>query len=830
MPADSTNHGDPRISQLLVKRRFPAPQQRNRHAHWPWQLVCVPVVCLGMGTAAWAQEGELPLKSSWSLTPRLSDEVLADAPIFVRGQVVKGQSNSVLTVQGEAVVRRHDIVVQADRLSFDQNTKEVQAQGQVLINRQGDRYTGDSLNIDTANNTGLFLKAEFSLRLNDARGDAQRVEFLDRDNTVISNARYSTCPRPPGERWLPAWMLRSEKMYLDNEEEVGTARGTVLEFQGVPILATPYLTFPLSSKRKTGVLPPTLNIDNISGVELTLPWYWNIAPQQDATFYPTVMSERGVDYGAEYRYLTSNTGGVVRAAFLPEDRLRAGQDRWGFAYQHNHALPVDDSLNDLGLGGRARARWNLNRVSDDNYWRDFPRSSTSLTTRLLSNEGEISWARDAWQFSGLVNEWQTLQDPADLIDSPYNRVPSLALRFDQGGLSWAGVRGWNASVYTEWTRFERQRTTLLPNAHLLNGDRSVAVVRFGHDLDAPGWFFKPKLQWHATRYELDIADTPDQRLITRGLPTASLDTGLIFERDSRWGANDYLLTLEPRAFLTWTPFKAQTNPTYDTAVKEFNMASIFSENSWGGHDRLSDTRALTLGLSSRYLRAADGAELIRLGLAQRLTLEDCVGENLCPQEVSESKSDILLDAQIRWDDRWATQFSSQFDRNTQEARRTVATARYSPTDYRTLSVSYRLQNPVVVDEISNLKTEHVDFGWQWPVSDLWRGGAREEGPGRGLGVGQWYSVGRVNYSLNEEMVVDLVAGFEYDAGCWVGRFVTEQLKRGSEQTNIRYMFQLEFVGFSRLGVSPLKTLRDSIPRYQYLREQVNPPSRFQQYD
>jgi len=206
-----------------------------------------------------------------------------------------------------------------------------------------------------------------------------------------------------------------------------------------------------------------------------------------------------------------------------------------------------------------------------------------------------------------------------------------------------------------------------------------------------------------------------------------------------------------------------------------------------------------------------------------------VGETGCPHTKSQSLSDILVEANVRWDDRWAAELSAQLDQDTQETRRSVATARYSPSNFRTLSASYRYQNPKVVDA-ANPETEHLDFGWQWPISDLWGAGAKDEGPGRGLGVGRWYSVGKVNYSMTEKTVVDLIAGFEYDAGCWVGRFVTEQLKRGSEQTNTRYMFQLEFVGFSRLGVSPLKSLRDSIPRYQYLREQVNPPSRFQQYD
>ncbi|MEY4507655.1 MAG: hypothetical protein RL297_2233 [Pseudomonadota bacterium] len=816
MPTDFTNPRDARIRPLAVTRRPLAFSIHNRRAAWRWPAVWWSVVWMGMGTAWGYPSAELELKSSWRLLAQLPDEALAQVPLFVSGQRVEGSSNSSLLIQGEAMVRRHDVVVQADELTVNPTDETVNARGRVLINRNGDRFTGEELHINTAKHSGLFLKAQFSLLANDARGDAERVTFVDRYNTVIEKARYSTCPRPPGDRWLPAWMLRSDRLALDNEEEVGTARGTVVEFQGVPILAAPWLEFPLSNKRKSGLLPPTFNIDNLSGVEVTVPWYWNIAPQQDATFYPTVMSQRGVDLGAEYRYQNRQSGGEVRAAYMPDDRLRAGDDRWGLSYQHTHNLP---------LLGQAQARWNINRVSDDNYWRDFTRSHTSLTSRLLSNEAALSWSKNAWQFSGLVNQWQTLQDATQPIESPFNRMPSLALRYDQSALTWGGLVGGNVAGYSEWTRFERNRSALYSTAEALNGERSVAVIRLGHDVETPGWFVKPRVQWHATQYRLDA----DAKTITKGIPTGSVDTGWVFERDSQWGETATVLTLEPRAYLTWTPFKAQTNPIYDSALKEFNMASIFSDNTWGGHDFLSDTRALTLGLGSRYLRASDGAELLRLGVAQRLTLADCVGQAGCPQTQSQPLSDVLLEATARWDERWSGELSAQVDQETRETRRSVATARYSPSPYRTVSAAYRYLNPKTINA-ANPKSEHLDMGWQWPMSDWWGAQSQNEAPDAALGAGRWYSVGKVNYSLTEGTVVDLLAGFEYDAGCWVGRFVTERIKRGAEQTNVRYMFQLEFVGFSRLGISPLKSLRESIPRYQYLREQVNPPSRFQNYD
>ncbi len=789
-----------------------------------WTAASLPLLCLMLGTPASAEEGVLDLKPSWEMVPRLSEEALSDAPTFVGGQLVEGSTGQNMDIQGAATLRRHDVVIDADRLDFDQNTNQARARGNVLLNRMGDRFVGEELTYNTETNSGVFLKPQFTLLANEVKGDASKVEFANQVQTTAHDVRYSTCPRPPGEHWLPAWMLRSKRVELDHVEEVGEAYNAVLEFKGVPLLASPYLTFPISSKRKSGLLPPTLNADNINGVEVTLPWYWNIAPDHDATFYPTVMAKRGVDYGAEYRYLTPGSDGVVRGSFMPNDSLRNNEDRWSLSYQHAHRLPLERALASVGLGGEARLRWNLNRVSDDNYWRDFPRSTTALTTRLLNNEAEASWAGGPWQFSALANQWQTLQVPEALIGKPFNRVPSLALRYNPSALGWAGLGDWKLSAQAEWTQFERN--TLEGPADLNNGARSVLASQLARDWTAPGWFIKPKFQWHTSQYALSAPNASGRTAYSKSIPTISVDTGLIFERDFDWLGQSHLQTLEPRLFWTWTPFKVQDNPIYDTAFKEFNTTTLFSENLWGGHDRLSDTRAVTAGVTSRWLRAADGAEWARAGVAQRLTLADCVGETGCPQAETEVRSDILVDGNVRLTDRWAADFTAQFDNQAEFARRTVTSLRYSPTNYRTVSVGLRTQKATA----DAVQSEFVDVGWQWPVSDLWGADAQDEGPGRGLGVGRWYSVAKINYNVADKGVSDLVAGFEYDGGCWVGRFVTSQLQRGSEQKNIRYMFQLEFVGFSRLGVSPLQTLRESIPRYQFLREQVNPPSRFQQYD
>jgi LPS-assembly protein len=766
--------------------------------------------------SGWDAAG-LGLKPSAELQENLPRELRSQLPTFVSGDRISGQTDGVVSVEGSAELRRHDTVIRADRLEFDQRSNDARAQGEVLVNRNGNRFQGPELQLNVDTNQGSFQQPRFSLLQGEGQGDASRVDFLDADRLSAHDARYSTCPRTPGAKWMPDWLIRASRVDLDNATQEGTAVGGVLEFKGVPILGAPYLSFPLSDARKSGFLPPTINLDNVSGLELTLPYYLNLAPNFDATLFPTVMSKRGIDLAGELRYLQPRWSGQVRAAYMPSDPLRDA-NRWAYSVQHNQALTGGPGLRALGLDGAFGARLNLNRVSDDNYWRDFPRSSTSLTTRLLASEGVLSWGRGPWSFSAGAYRWQTLQDVEAPITPPYDRLPSLAARYVQNDFTLAGLRGWDTTFLADHTRFRSDR--LLTGQ--ANGARTLAVAEISRRWQTPGWYVKPRFQLHATQYRFD---TPVNGSLsaTRAVPTFSVDSGMVFERSASYFGRAFTQTLEPRAFFTHTPFRDQSGlPNYDSGANDFNFASIYSENVFVGNDRLSDTRALTLGASSRLLDPDTGAEVVRLGVAQRYLLADQAVTLPGGTPQRERLSDVLLGARVQWDPRWQTDATVQFNPKTRESTRTTLGARYTPSNFRVLNAAYRLQRGV---------SEQVDVGWQWPLADFTGTPAPALGtPGRGLGAGRWYSVGRVNYSVPERKIVDLLAGFEYDAGCWIGRLVLERLQIGTSSANQRILFQLEFSGFSRLGSNPLQTLKSNIPRYQYLREEINPPSRFQQHD
>ncbi|OYT92450.1 MAG: LPS biosynthesis protein [Burkholderiales bacterium PBB3] len=762
-------------------------------------LVCAVAPC----QLAWAQDA-VQLKSSPLLQDKLPPDAAKSAPVFLQADRITGRPDLDTTLEGGAVLRKAGTVIRADRLTYDQSTDRAVATGNVRINRGGNIYEGPLLDLKVDAFEGFFTAPSYQFLQNDAHGTADRADFQDASHATVHNATYTTCRREAGPDWLPGWILRAKRIDLDNDEETGVAHGAVLSFQGVPILPVPAISFPLSDKRKSGVLPPTLGLDNVNGAELVLPYYWNIAPNRDATLTPTVMTARGVDLGAEFRYLEPSYGGGIRANYMPSDQLRK-TDRWGVSLIH--AGNVDTGMGGVGVSV------NLNRVSDDDYWRDFTRSSPALTQRLLPNDLVASWGQGALSTSLRVLQWQTLQDVTAPIVPPYDRAPQLTARYALD--NWHGL---DASVEGDFTQFVSNRTlTLQPNAQ-----RSLGVVQISRPWLAPAGFLIPKLQLHASSYQFDDALSNGRREADSVVPTFSLDSGLVFEREASLWGKSLVQTLEPRAYYVYTPYRDQRLlPNYDTAGNDFNFASIYTDNAFVGHDKIADNNLLTLGVTTRLLDADTGAQYARFGFAQRLRFEDQkVTLTPATSPALAGFSDILLGASVNIDSRWVLDSTVQYNAKTEQSVRSTIGASYRPGEHRVFNAAYRFQSGL---------SEQVDTSWQWPLSFS----GTPNGPlASSERVGRYYAVGRMNYSLNERRLVDSVLGVEYDAGCWLGRVVFQRVQTSTSSATENLAFQLDFVGFTRLGVgrNPQSTFAQNISRYQNLREPGTAPSRFSNYD
>jgi LPS-assembly protein len=324
--------------------------------------------------------------------------------------------------------------------------------------------------------------------------------------------------------------------------------------------------------------------------------------------------------------------------------------------------------------------------------------------------------------------------------------------------------------------------------------------------------------FNAASYSLDqpfggVGSNP-----SRIIPTLSLDSAWVFERDTTFFGHPARQTLEPHLLYVNTPFRDQSGlPNFDSFAKDFNFDSIFTENAFTGVDRVSDAHQITAGVTTRVLDPDTGAEQVRLGIAQRYLLRDqLVTPDSAP--LTRRFSDLLLLGSTTLVPAWTLDSSIQYSPDTNRVTRSIVSARYSPGPFRTLSATYRLTRGL---------SEQVELGWQWPLygptPDESQASKRASGSTDGTGSsggckGSWYGVGRINYSTLDRRVTDAIVGVEYDAGCWIGRVVATRQSTGFSEATTRLLVQLELVGLSKLGSNPLQVLKDNIPGYRLLRE------------
>lgn len=751
-----------------------------------------------------------------SLKPAPPD---ADAErVTVEADRLSGEAGQSMLAEGQAQLRRGRLSLQADTLSYRYDTDRVRASGGVQLWRDQDYYSGDEIELDTGKGEGYFLAPRYRFARTQASGGARRIDFLGRNRLSVLGATYSSCEVPAGE--TPPWELSAERVDLNFDANEGLAVGGVLRFFGVPILALPVLSFPVTDERKSGWLPPRIEIASTSGIEVGAPFYWNIAPNLDATVTPVLSLKRGASADGEFRYLQDDWSGELNGSWLPHDR-NTGLTRWAFGSRQAGRL-----------GETADYDWRVLRVSDDNYWKDGLRGVDSITPRLLGSQlnaherrtlqsdwlGEV----DRWTYAR-VQHWQVLQSSVagEAIVAPYQRAPQLGvlLRSQHGGLSW--------SLRSELNHFTRPQDGL--STGLLTGTRAHMLGEAGWQLGDGGWSLTPRVTFNAATYDTVEPMSDGRTRASRVVPTFSLDNVWTFERATEWFGRALTQTLEPRLLYVRTPWRdLSTLPNFDSARLDFNSASLFAANAFSGVDWVSEAQQLTIGTSSRVLDASSGAQLANFGLAQRYVISD---QRAAPdgRQLTRGYSDIFLLGGLQAIPGWSIDSTVQYNTDSQRVERSISQVSYTPGPFRTVSLSHRMQREV---------SEQVALGWQWPLRGptpqgqalaqsvsqaLASGGGGGNGNGNGGGngttcEGTLYGVGRLDYSLRDKRVSGAIAGLEYDAGCWIGRLVASRQSTGSSAATTKLMLQLELVGLSRLGSNPLGVLKDNIPGYTLLRD------------
>ena len=763
-------------------------------------LIAVPGLVPALAHAQLAGEAAQPqpIDPPWGmrLAPQLEDHVLQPGQkpaTFVLGDSTNGTTDQDMAVKGAAEVRRNTVVIKADALHYDQDTDMADAYGQVRLNNNGTTFAGPEAHLRVDSSEGFMTAPKYRFNVTGGSGSAERVDLLDNERSVFTKGTYTACACADN----PAWYIKGSEFDFDTGADEGVAYNSVLFFQGVPVFASPWLSFPLSGERRSGILPPTFSLSSTNGFELSVPYYFNIAPNRDLTLTPRLISKRGVQLQTSFRYLSPTYAGSITGEFLPNDRLTK-TNRYALYIQHNQNFGN-------GFGGYIY----YNKVSDNTYPEDLSSSVNQFmngTQLLYQQEAGLTYNNGPWSVLAREQHWQTLTPSV----APYGREPQLNVKYAK-----YNVGGLDFGAEADYTNFR------ITTADMTQGQRVMFNPYISYSVVGPGYFVTPKVQWHFASYNLnnisnDVpAGTPKN--FTESIPTLTFDTGLIFDRSVRLFGEDYIQTLEPRLYYVYTPYRNQESaPLFDTAESDFGLAEIFTPNTFVGNDRIADANRLTAALTTRFINPATGDERARFVIAQQYYFRD-QRVTLTPTQTSTqaTHSDLILGASLKLGAGFASETAFQYNADNNQLVKTSVGFGFSPATGKVLNVAYRYTRANTT--LDNEPINQVLVSGQWPLAH------------------RVFGVGRFNYDLGGHRIVDGLVGLQYDADCWtlgagLQRYANGLNTSGQHQSSTRFLAQLTFKGLSSVDNGLIAAFRSSVAGYTPLPPPPPPESRFINYE
>ncbi|MBK8182445.1 MAG: LPS assembly protein LptD [Candidatus Competibacteraceae bacterium] len=699
------------------------------------------------------------------------------APIQAEaGQVESSPTYSVL--ESNVRLSRGVQRLRADRMTLERPANRARVEGPFVYGDSRQALRGKSAEVDLNAETGWFKDVDYYLPERNAQGSAEEIELNRRkQRSRFGDATYSTCARGREE-----WELRAHKMTLNHDTGRGAARDVVLALWDTPVFYFPYLSFPITDERQSGFLFPIEGHSSTTGFDLTVPYYWNIAPDRDMTIAPRLMTERGVLLGIEYRFLSPWHRGEINFEYMPDDR-HFGGDRGSFNVL-DRAAPLPNTYTDL----------RYEYVSDDDYLKDLSNNLGFLTPNYLERHLDARYFGDWWQVLARVQGYQILNSSLfSLTGNPYQRLPQLLFSGAwppiAGGLRY-GLRG-------ELVNFQQ--------SDVVTGTRFDLWPTVSWGFERPWGYLKPEAGFRYTGYQLDNIAPSANDAPSRAAPIASLDSSLIFERSlkANWlGIADGVQTLEPRLFYLYVPYRNQDAiPLFDTVLMDRDHDWLFRHNRFVGADRLGDANQVTLALTSRAIDGASGRERLRASIGQIQYFEDrrvTLMPNAPPETTA--NSGLIAQGQFNFSSRWSLQGSVQLEPDNNDLLRAGLDVRYYADPRRLVNVSYLMDRDQPGMDLGD-QIQAADISLMWPLNSQWR------------------IMGRWNQALNLDRNLETLAGVEYEDCCWAVRAVARQYRNSPAEIDSQTAFyvELELKGLSRLGSGLENQLKTSILGYQPLR-------------
>lgn len=726
-------------------------------------LLIIGLLCTG----AAAQEAVPPQTNSlrgigcWDAPERLlnTDELQDDVvELTTGGADIEADGNAGF--RGPVTMRSRDLLLQAGSASYDRKTETFSATGGIEFRDTRNSVKADEASFDSLNNIFLFSNSTFELADTPARGSAESIKLVGNNFLQLENVRYTSCPEGNDD-----WLLDARSIEIDGETGMGTARNATLRFKGVPFMYLPYFTYPVTDARKTGLLFPSFGTSSERGVEFDQPFYWNIRPNMDATIVPRYMSKRGLQMGAEYRFLTRQHTGVLWGDYLNDTDTNT--DRWRYEV---------DTLSRLPWSWRSTV--SASGVSDDNYFENLSASRSETSQTNLDRRLDLERYSRHWSLMLRVQEFQTIDETLTPAERPYAQVP----QFVADGVWKDSLLGLDYRLNSDTAFFYRsseENSEGTPNGARMHLQPEIAMP-----LEYRGIYVTPSVALDHTAYQLQDLPANESDTPSRTAPISTLDLGAVFDRLAG-KRNQNLVTLEPRAQYTYIPYRNQDDlPVFDTIVPDFNLIQLYRTNRFIGYDRLGDTNQLSAGFTSRVLDSGDGRELFAVSLGQTRYFED--GRVTLPGETADEfdESNYIAELDVRAWQNWNAGLDLQWDAENNEADRSSVRLQYRPGEKKAINAAYRYARDSL---------EQTDFSFAWPISE------------------NWQAIGRYNYSVKDSEALERFVGVEYESCCWAIRtFWQRSVTNNAGENDSTIAIQFEMKGFSNVGSGSVTSLKRDI--------------------
>ena len=622
---------------------------------------------------------------------------------------------------------------------------------------------------DSEAQTASFEEAEYYMRGKQqaAVGSAKNARFDRKNNRDdFESVTWTTCPR-----LHPAWHIKAHTLMLDHNRERGIARDMTLRIGKIPVFYLPYFSFPISSARQSGFLIPSMGSSEERGFEVSIPYYWNIAPNQDATFTFRPMTKRGLMADAEYRFLGEKQEGTLYGALLANDRKRPHHPRWSWRGMHQY------HFND---------QWHTDllhqQVSDVDYVKDLTTDFRLYDEWYLERHFTLYGNTDYGNLMLRAQDYQRIDPVVSEADKPYSRAPQLTYNHSiKNG-------NWRYDVSAEAVHFRKDE---LGGANRYSGDISAA-----YRLDAAYGYIEPQISANYAHYDYSTRkDKLRGKHHDRFLPTFSLDSKLTFERGFDWQGEDWTQTLEPRLYYLYTPYKDQSEiPDFDTDERSLSWNWLFARNRFVGEDRIGDANQLTTSVSSSFYRNHDGQEKLRLSLGQIQYFKDRRVQLGDKATEKQGRSVLVSEGLYQIDQHWRLYGLTYWDTQKHRNERDV------------ISLDYHLDR----DRFINLAHHYNrrDYN-QTTLAATWRINP------------QWRLFYRSDYSHRHHRLFNHVSGVEYNDCCWAWRLAGKHWRDRPGDDQKHSAIYLEFVlkGLGNMGSRSGRMLQKEIHGFTPLSEE-----------